>query len=97
MNGHRSWRFRRRGAVVAASAAVAALVAACSSSPSSTAPTTPAPKTIVGTYGVAKGNLPSLTWDLPYGERNTIDPPNTAFYNSALIAANLCDPLLRLK
>jgi len=50
----------------------------------------------VGTYGVAKGNLSSLTWDLPYGEPNTIDPPNTAFYNSALIAANLCDPLLRL-
>src|SRR5262249_57969836 len=80
-----------------AAAVLAILVAACSSSSSpSTAPASSAGNTAVGTYGVAKGNLSSLTWDLPYGEPNTIDPPNTAFYNSALIAANLCDPLPRL-
>src|SRR5262249_55572489 len=95
MNGHRIRCLRRSRAVAAAVLAI--LVAACSSSSSpSTAPASSAGNTTGGTYGVAKGNLSSLTWDLPYGEPNTIDPPNTAFYNSALIAANLCDPLLRL-
>src|SRR5215469_2233256 len=74
-----------------------ALVAACSSSPSHTGGTTAAASTkTMSTYGVATGDLPTLTWDLPYGEPNTIDPPNTAFYSSSLIAADLCDPLLRL-
>jgi len=95
MNHHRAERVRRGWAVCAAVAALATLAAGCSSSSRSTAPAASA-KPVVGTYGTAKGNLSSLTWDLPYGEPNTIDPPNTAFYNSSLIAANLCDPLLRL-
>src|SRR5215510_14152899 len=95
MNGHRIRCLRRSRAVT--DAVFAILVAACSSSSSpSAAPASSAGNTTVSTFGVAKGNLSSLTWDLPYGEPNTVDPPNTAFYNSALIAANLCDPLLRL-
>jgi peptide/nickel transport system substrate-binding protein len=94
MNRHRTSRRHRGGA--AAAAALAVLVAACSSSSPSAAPASTAGTKTVDTYGVAKGDLSTLTWDLPYGEPNTIDPPNTAFYNSSLIAANLCDPLLRL-
>jgi peptide/nickel transport system substrate-binding protein len=96
MNPHRAKRMRRCWAACAAVAALVTLAAACSSSSPSAAPAAKSAHLVVGTYGAAKGNLSSLTWDLPYGEPNTIDPPNTAFYNSSLIAANLCDPLLRL-
>jgi peptide/nickel transport system substrate-binding protein len=87
---------RRPWALVAATAALTAVAAACSSSSPSTAPDATANNSTVSTYGVASGDLSTLTWDLPYGEPNTVDPPNTADYSSSLIAANLCDPLLRL-
>src|SRR5215472_8341064 len=96
MNRHRTERARRGWAACAALVAFATLAAACSSSSGAAAPVATSANLVVGTYGTAKGNLTSLTWDLPYGEPNTIHPPNTAFYNSALIAANVCDPLLRL-
>ena len=95
MNRHRPERARRGWAARAAVAALTTLAAACSSSSGTAAPATSA-KLVAGTYGAANGSLSSLTWDLPYGEPNTVDPPNTAFYSSSLIAANLCDPLLRL-
>ena len=95
MNRHRTERVHRGWAACAAVAALTTLAAACSSSSGTAAPATSA-NLVVGTYGAAKGSLSSLTWDLPYGEPNTVDPPNTAFYSSSLIAANLCDPLLRL-
>ena len=95
MNRRRTKRLGRCWAGCAAVAALATL-AACSSSSHSATPAGTSTNLVVGTYGAAKGNLSALTWDLPYGEPNTIDPPNTAFYNSSLIAANLCDPLLRL-
>jgi peptide/nickel transport system substrate-binding protein len=96
MNGQPAkGRRRRHVAAAAAFAAVTALAAACSA-PSHAAPAASAVSQTVTSYGTADGNLSTLTWDLPYGEPNTIDPPNTAFYNSSLIAANLCDPLLRL-
>jgi peptide/nickel transport system substrate-binding protein len=96
MNGQPAkGRHHRTAAAAAALAAVAALAAACSS-PSHAAPVASAGSQTVSSYGVAGSDLPNLTWDLPYGEPNTIDPPNTAFYSSSLIAANLCDPLLRL-
>jgi len=40
--------------------------------------------------------MDTLTWALPLGEPNTIDPPNTAYYSSGLVANNLCESLLRL-
>ena len=95
MNHHRTERARRGWTACAAVAALTTLAAACSSSSDSAAPATSA-NLVVGTYGAATDSLSSLTWDLPYGEPNTVDPPNTAFYSSSLIAANLCDPLLRL-
>ncbi len=87
---------RRPWALVAATAALTAVAAACSSSSPSTAPAATSDDSTVSTYGAASGDLSTLTWDLPYGEPNTVDPPNTADYSSSLIAANLCDPLLRL-
>jgi peptide/nickel transport system substrate-binding protein len=86
---------RRPWALVAAIAALTAVAAACSSSSHSTAPAA-ADISTVSSYGVASGDLSTLTWDLPFGEPNTVDPPNTADYSSSLIAGNLCDPLLRL-
>jgi len=97
MNRHRQGRLRRSRALAAAACAVvAALAAACSSSSPSAAPGAASAHLVVGTYGAVKGNVSSLTWDLPFGEPNTVDPPNTADYSSSLIAGNLCDPLLRL-
>jgi peptide/nickel transport system substrate-binding protein len=86
---------RTRVAAVAALTAIAALAAGCGAQ-SHAAPSTVAASHGVSTYGVANGDLSTLTWDLPFGEPNTVDPPNTADYSSSLIAANLCDPLLRL-
>lgn len=68
-------------------AVVATFVATCISSPAGATTTT---------YGVAKADLSSLTWDLPFGEPSTVDPPDAAFYSSALVASDLCTPLLRL-
>jgi peptide/nickel transport system substrate-binding protein len=51
--------------------------------------------TLVTTAGKAVGDVDHLNWGMPYGEPNTIDPPNTAFYSSAFAAAQMCDALLR--
>ncbi|WP_050375831.1 ABC transporter substrate-binding protein [Streptomyces acidiscabies] len=40
--------------------------------------------------------MDTLTWALPLGEPNTIDPPNAAYYSSGLVANNVCESLLRL-
>lgn len=101
MNCHRTERMRHgrpaRAAAAFALAALMILAAACSSSSSPAASSAAAGTDVtMNTYGMAKGSLASLNWDLPYGEPNTIDPPNTAFYSGSLIAADLCDPLLRL-
>ena len=50
----------------------------------------------VSVFGEAGGPIDSLAWALPYGEPNTINPPNTAYYSSALIAMQMCEPLTRL-
>lgn len=47
------------------------------------------------TFGVAAGPTASATWDLPYGEPNTLDPANGAFYSSSLVTDQLCDTLVR--
>lgn len=94
MNRHQTGPMRRGG--MAAAAALVLLAAACSANSHTSATPTTDVISAVSTYGAAKGNLASLTWDLPFGEPNTVDPPNTADYSSSLIAANLCDPLLRL-
>jgi peptide/nickel transport system substrate-binding protein len=54
----------------------------------------PSPRPSV--VGEADGTMETLTWALPLGEPNTIDPPNTAYYSSGLVANNLCESLLRL-
>lgn len=54
----------------------------------------PSPRPSV--VGTASGTMDTLTWALPLGEPNTIDPPNTAYYSSGLVANNLCESLLRL-
>ena len=74
----------------------AAVLAACGGSTSSKHPTTVATKSTVSTFGTATGEVDHLNWGLPYGEPNTIDPPNTAYYSSAFVAENLCDNLLKL-
>ena len=51
--------------------------------------------TVRNTYGVATGPVATATWDLPYGEPNTLDPANGAFYSASLISDQLCDTLVR--
>nr|WP_079082817.1 ABC transporter substrate-binding protein [Streptomyces antibioticus] len=57
-------------------------------------PAIPSPTTSV--VGTAKANIAALNWGLPFGEPNTIDPPNTGYYSSSLVSSALCDNLLRL-
>lgn len=91
MMGH--VRGRRRITGLVSVAMLAAPLSACAgSSGESTALPTQHPSVV----GTAEGRVESLTWALPAGEPNTIDPPNTAYYSSALVAMNLCEPLLRL-
>lgn len=51
--------------------------------------------TVRNTVGVAAGPVSSATWDLPYGEPNTLDPDNGAFYSASFVTDQLCDTLVR--
>lgn len=87
-------------AVTAAALALAACTSG-SSTGTSASPTNPdgsAGPAVdkVSTFGTAVADVDILKWGLPYGEPNTIDPPNTAYYSSALVAMSLCEPLTRL-
>ncbi|HUZ51660.1 MAG TPA: ABC transporter substrate-binding protein [Streptosporangiaceae bacterium] len=74
--------------------------AACSSSgnpaPSSSSSSGPAAR-LVATSPPAKGDLASLTWDLPTGEPTTLDYVKAGDYSPDTVISNLCDSLLRLK
>lgn len=50
---------------------------------------------VQNTFGHATGSVASATWDLPYGEPNTLDPANGAFYSASLVTDQLCDTLVR--
>ena len=91
-----------RLAALALAAALAAGAAACSSGGGGS----PAPKgggssagtavSLVATSPPAKGNLASLTWDLPTGEPTTLDYVKAADYSPDTVISNLCESLLRL-
>jgi peptide/nickel transport system substrate-binding protein len=83
---------------VALVAITAISAAACSSgsSPSSKSSASSGLGSPVSTYGTATGTMQHLTWDLPYGEPNTIDPADSAYFSSQFVAMNLCDTLLRI-
>lgn len=89
----------RRLLAAASTVAALAVATACTSSGgggggggSGGAPAVPTP---VSSFGAPGGAVDEIRWNLPYGEPNTVDPPNTAYYSSALVAMNLCEPLLR--
>ncbi len=93
----------RRGRRIALPAVVLALVfgaAACSGN--GTAATGggksqgSAPVRLVATSPPAKGDLTSLTWDLPAGEPTTLDYVKAGDYSPDMVISNLCDSLLRL-
>lgn len=86
---------RSRGALVPAVVLTATALSACSGGKTSgDADVLPSSRPSV--VGTASGTMNTLTWALPLGEPNTIDPPNTAYYSSGLVANNLCESLLRL-
>lgn len=86
---------RSRRAFVPTVVLAAVTLAACSGGKSDGKPDAlPSPRPSV--VGTASGTMDTLTWALPLGEPNTIDPPNTAYYSSGLVANNLCESLLRL-
>ena len=94
-------RIPRRVQAVLASAAALLLLSACGGSSNSSASNARAnssgasPVKVRDTFGVAAGPVSAATWDLPYGEPNTLDPANGAFYSSSLVTDQLCDTLLR--
>ncbi len=51
---------------------------------------------LVSTTPPAKGNLSSITWDLPGGEPTTLDYVKSGDYSPDIMISNLCDNLLRL-
>ena len=51
---------------------------------------------LVATSPPAKGDLASLTWDLPAGEPTTLDYVKAGDYSPDMVISNLCDSLLRL-
>ena len=85
----------RHWGLVLALVLTSAAFAACSGG-SSDRQSAPLPSPRPSIVGTADGPMDTLTWALPLGEPNTIDPPNAAYYSSALVANNLCEPLLRL-
>lgn len=95
----------RRGAsrparLLAGAAGAALLLTACTSGSggggSSSGSPSPTDRTTVTTFGESSGPVDQLNWGLPYGEPNTIDPPNTAYYSSALVAMSMCEALTRM-
>ena len=82
-------------ALVPAVVLAATALAACSGGKTN-GDATGLPSSRPSVVGTADGTMDTLTWALPLGEPNTIDPPNTAYYSSGLVANNLCESLLRL-
>jgi peptide/nickel transport system substrate-binding protein len=94
-------RARRAVAAVAVAllATTALAVAGCGASKSSSGGSSASPGTaqLTSFVGKAAGDVESMTWGLPYGEPDTLDPRNAAWYSSALIVANTCDFVLQMK
>ncbi|WP_431246475.1 ABC transporter substrate-binding protein [Leifsonia xyli] len=88
MRSIRKGTARSTVALVAVVAGMLAL-AGCSS-----ASTNAATSKLVSRAPAASGPVESLTWNLPNGEPDTINPPNAVYYPSAGVVSNLCDPLL---
>lgn len=90
----------RRAALPLAALALVAGAAACSSggsqAPAGGSSRAPAAK-LVATSPPAKGDLASLTWDLPAGEPTTLDYVKAGDYSPDTVISNLCDSLLRLR
>lgn len=85
-------------ALVVLVVAVVAAVAGCGAKASQTASSSsPGTTQLTSFAGKAAGDVTSMTWGLPYGEPDTLDPRNATWYSSALIVANTCDFLLRMK
>jgi peptide/nickel transport system substrate-binding protein len=79
--------------------ALAVAGAACSSSGTSSQAAGSSGSTtarLVATSPPAKGDLASLTWDLPTGEPTTLDYVKAGDYSPDTVISNLCDSLLRL-
>lgn len=106
MSDPRSRSATRRVWLPAAVLAVALGGAACSSggtpaagggSSSAGGTTQPSSAGLVATSPPAKGDLDTLTWDLPSGEPTTLDYVKAGDYSPDTVISNLCDSLLRLK
>jgi peptide/nickel transport system substrate-binding protein len=90
----------RRAALPLTVLALAVTAAACSSgggtSAQSTGSSGATAAKLVATSPPAKGDLSSLTWDLPAGEPTTLDYVKAGDYSPDMVISNLCDSLLRL-
>lgn len=98
-----AFRGPRRAAAATAAMAVAGLLAACSSTGGSTpgasgsgSGTPSATPSSVSSFGAAGGPVDEIKWGLPYGEPNTLDPVNGAYYSASMVSMNMCEALLRL-
>ena len=83
----------RRGGAIAVVAALA--LAGCGGSNNSKSAKGGALK-LVETTPAAKGQLDSVTWDLPYGEPVSLDYLKTYNYSENTVLSNMCEALLKI-
>jgi peptide/nickel transport system substrate-binding protein len=82
---------------VALAAIVSVVTVACgSSSKSSQGSASPATTKLTTFTGKAAGDIATLTWGLPNGEPDTVDPRMASYYNSVLVVTNCCDTLTQM-
>lgn len=89
-----SHRCGARIALIAAAIVCAILLGACGSS--STTSSTSAPPTLTTYTAQPKGELKSVTWDLPLGEPVPLDPTKDWNPSENIVLAQMCDSLFRI-
>ncbi|HVO55314.1 MAG TPA: ABC transporter substrate-binding protein [Solirubrobacterales bacterium] len=93
---------RRRGrrvclGLIAALAAIAAIAVAsgCGGSGGSSTGSGGSGLEFVATAPPAKGDIDSITWDLPFGEPTSLNPLTAYNYSENTVLGNICEGLLR--
>lgn len=82
----------RRAAVVGAAALLA--LSACSGDTESSSSAPPDSVTLTDEVAAPAGEVDEITWNLPFGEPNTIDPAQSALESVSTVVGNLCEQLM---
>jgi peptide/nickel transport system substrate-binding protein len=86
-----------RPLTIGAGLATLALLAGCSSAPSAKSDTTQDLTNLATTTDAASSELDQVTWDLSYGEPESLDPIKSFNYPENTVVANLCEGLMQVQ